>query len=101
AVVYEDVPPERATLGWLLRRSFRGAQSFVHSELHERRGFNKITHALYLGIRALVQLALAALLTLAWLPFSRIRTVVWLRTSIAQLGKLSGLAGHRYQEYRH
>ncbi|MGE4335170.1 MAG: glycosyltransferase family 2 protein [Pigmentiphaga sp.] len=101
AIVSEEVPADRATLPWLLRRSYRGGQSFIRSELHVRAGFPRLMRALVLGGRALIQLLIAALLALACLPFSRIRSATWLRTSAAQLGKLSSLAGHRYQEYRH
>lgn len=101
ATVREDVPPDRATLRWLLQRSFRGGQSFVRSELQPLTGRKRLARLFYLGVRALLQLLIAALLALGWLPFSRIRAATWLRTAAAQMGKLSSLAGHRYQEYRH
>jgi len=101
AAVREDVPPERATLRWLLQRSFRGGQSFVRGELQRLTGGARLARSLHLGTRALLQLLIAALLALACLPFSRVRAATWLRTTAAQLGKLSSLAGHRYQEYRH
>lgn len=100
AVVHESVPPERATLHWLLRRSFRGGQSFMRAELQPLRGMSRMMWAGYLGSKALLQALVATLLTLCWLPFSRIRSVIWLRTTASQLGKLTSLTGHRYQEYR-
>lgn len=101
AVVREDIPPDRATLCWLLRRSFRGGQSFIRAELQPLRGGARLARALYLGARAVLQMPVAGLLALGWLPLSRARAVTWLRTCAAQAGKLTGLAGHRYQEYRH
>lgn len=101
ATVQEDVPPERATLEWILRRAFRGGQSFVRSDLKLLAPMRKLTRGLYLGARALAQLAIALACTLALFPFSRTRAVQWLRTAAAQAGKLTALAGHRYHEYGH
>lgn len=99
ATVQEVVPPERAKLDWILRRAFRGGQSFVRSDLKLRGGLARLGRAAYLAARALVQLAVALLCALALLPFTRTRAVRWLRTAAAQAGKLAALAGHRYQEY--
>lgn len=99
ATVQEDVPPERANAGWLLRRSYRLGQTYVLSELVRRRGAARLGRAAWLGARAAGQGVVAAALALAWLPLSRIRAMRWLRTLAAQAGKLSALAGHRYHEY--
>ncbi|MEI2414840.1 glycosyltransferase [Orrella sp. JC864] len=101
AAVLEDVPPERARLGWILQRAYRGGQTFVRAEMKRRNGPTRWALGLYLGLRAGAQLLAAGLLALLTLPGSRTRAVRWLRTAAAQAGKLAALAGHRYQEYRH
>lgn len=98
AGVWEEVPPERTNLGWLLRRSYRIGQSYARSLL-ARRAERRASTALGLALRATAQWLAASLLFLLLLPAGRARAVPWLRKSVAQLGKLSALAGHRYLEY--
>jgi len=99
ATVSEEVPAQRANLNWLLRRSYRLGQTYVLSEIARLRGVTRFARATQLGLRALLQLLVAAAVTLASFPFSRIMAIRWLRTTLAQCGKLSALAGHRYHEY--
>lgn len=101
ATVSEYVPATRATLRWLLQRSYRGGQSYIQSELRVLAGGAKWRRAGYLGAKAIVQMGVAALLALVYAPFARPRALKWLRTAVAQVGKLTSLVGHRYQEYRH
>lgn len=100
AVVHEPVPPERARAGWLLRRAWRGAQTFVRVELYPLAGLRRARRALWLGLRAAVQLGVAAGLALVYSPVSRAGAFRWLRVAVAQGGKLSALLGARYLEYR-
>ena len=99
ATVSEEVPAQRANLNWLLRRSYRLGQTYVLSEIARLHGVQRFLRATQLGLRALLQLLIAAGVALATLPFSRIMSIRWLRTTLAQCGKLSALAGHRYHEY--
>ncbi|AKZ63866.1 glycosyl transferase [Herbaspirillum hiltneri N3] len=99
ATVSEEVPAQRANLNWLLRRSYRLGQTYVLSEIARLGGLPRFLRAAQLGVRALIQLLIAAGVTLLALPFSRIAAIRWLRTTLAQCGKLSALAGHRYHEY--
>lgn len=99
ATVQEEVPLARANTGWLMRRSYRLGQTYMVSEIYQLRGAAWLKRAGGLGARALVQLVVAGGLALALWPFSRIRSFRWLRAMLAQLGKLSALAGHRYHEY--
>jgi succinoglycan biosynthesis protein ExoM len=99
ATVSEEVPAQRANLNWLLRRSYRLGQTYVLSEIARLGGLQRFLRAAQLGVRALAQLLIAAGVTLLALPFSRIAAIRWLRTTLAQCGKLSALAGHRYHEY--
>jgi succinoglycan biosynthesis protein ExoM len=99
ATVSEEVPAQRANLNWLLRRSYRLGQTYVLSEIARLGGLQRFARAAQLGVRALIQLLIAAGVTLLALPFSRLAAIRWLRTTLAQCGKLSALAGHRYHEY--
>jgi len=99
ATVQEEVPLARANTGWLLRRSYRLGQTYMVSETHQLRGAAWLKRAGFLGLRAAGQLLVAGMLALVLVPFSRIRSFRWLRATLAQLGKLSALAGHRYHEY--
>ncbi|WP_260986311.1 glycosyltransferase family 2 protein [Bordetella genomosp. 13] len=101
APVEEDVPADRATLGWILRRAYRGGQTYMRAELKRLRGGRRAMRGAYLAARAAGQAALAGLLALACLPVSRTRAVQWLRTASANAGKLTALGGRQYQEYGH
>lgn len=101
ATVSEEVPAERANLSWLLRRSYRLGQTYMRSELVRLATLPRLLRATQLGSRALLQLVVAALLSLLLLPVSRIKAIRWLRTTLVQCGKLSALLGHRYHEYGH
>ena len=99
ATVQEEVPLARANSGWLLRRSYRLGQTWAVSETYQLRGGAWLARACSLGARATLQLLVAVGLALVLWPFSRIRSFRWVRIGVAQLGKLSALAGHRYHEY--
>ncbi len=99
ATVSEEVPAQRATLNWLLRRSYRLGQTYVLSEIARLHGWSRWQRSARLGLRAALQLLIAAGVSALSLPFSRIMAIRWLRTTAAQCGKLSALAGHRYHEY--
>ncbi|MES2186495.1 MAG: glycosyltransferase family A protein [Pseudomonadota bacterium] len=99
ATVQEEVPLARANTGWLLRRSYRLGQTYMLSEICRLRGPARLRRAGFLGVRAVGQCAVAGVLALLQWPFSRIRAMRWLRATVAQLGKMSALAGHRYHEY--
>jgi len=100
AVVTEEVPADRARVAWVLRRAYRGAQTFVRVELYPLTGLRRTGRALSLALRALLQLGVASLLALGFSPVARLRAFHWLRVACAQLGKLSALMGARYLEYR-
>jgi len=97
AVVYESISKTRANFGWLLRRGYRLGNSWSLCELSLDRTFNTriirtlkgfgwIAKGLALGIAS---------------PFQGRTAIVWaLRTICYGAGQLSGLTGHKYQEYR-
>ncbi len=98
-IVSEEVPVHRITRSWILRRAFRGGQSFIRAELAPLRGVRRLLRGSWLGARALLQSGAALVLALLWLPLSRTRTLQWLCKVSAQFGKLGALFGHRYREY--
>lgn len=100
AVVTEEVPADRARAAWVLRRAYRGAQTFVRVELYPLKGLRRSGRALSLALRAMLQLGVSGLLALGFSPVDRLRAFRWLRVACAQLGKLSALMGARYLEYR-
>ena len=100
AIVSEAVAPERLSLGWLVRRAYRGGQGWArHSQA---RGFG--SGVALGGLRFVARVAAAMLgalaLTVVSLPRGRAHWVPWLCRASAQAGKLTALAGHRYEEYR-
>jgi succinoglycan biosynthesis protein ExoM len=99
ATVKEEVPAERARLSWLLRRSYRMGQTFILSSMATTTGAHRFFYISYLAMRAILQCGIAALMTIITLLFSPVTSVRWLRTTVAQCGKLSALLGHRYHEY--
>lgn len=101
APVEEDVPADRARLGWILRRAYRGGQTYMRAELKRASGRSRALRGAYLAARASAQALLAGTLAIACLPVSRTRAVQWLRTASANAGKLTALGGRQYQEYGH
>ena len=99
AEVFEEVPTDRATLGWLLRRSYRVGQTYLRSEWLAARDARAKGRIVLLLARAVAQGVLAVALTLGYAPFSRPRAVRWLRVASSQAGKLSVLFGHQFHEY--
>ena len=100
AIVTEAVAPERLSIGWLLRRSYRGGQGWARHA--QARGFG--SRGALGGVRFVAWVAAAMAgalaLTVVSLPRGRALWVGWLCQASAQAGKLTALAGHRYEEYR-
>jgi succinoglycan biosynthesis protein ExoM len=97
AIVHEAISKTRANFGWLLRRAYRlgNSWSLCESSLDGRfvTRVARAAKAFAWMARGLAQLALSA--------FQGKTAVVWaLRTICYGAGQLSGLAGHKYQEYR-
>ncbi|MEA3180327.1 MAG: succinoglycan biosynthesis protein ExoM [Gammaproteobacteria bacterium] len=99
APVFEPVDSTRMSLSWLLRRAFSGGQEFGRQSL---RGMyvraTWITTSLFF-IRVVVQIVLAAALTLLCLPAGRHRAAGWLITVWANLGKLAAFWSAPLQTY--
>lgn len=96
AAVREDYPASRCTLGWMLRRAYRSGNTDILINLKHRppsftplRETSKIAGALGVG--------LVSATLLAWKPQRRVAGLLLLARAG---GKLAGLMGLRYQEYR-
>ena len=99
ASVSEFVPAERTNLMWLLRRSFRIGQTWIRAELYRLPMQDRVIRGSYLCVRAGMQLLVSLTCALFWLPVSRTRAVHWMRTSVTQVGKLTGLTNFQYKAY--
>ncbi|MHC4946695.1 MAG: glycosyltransferase [Planctomycetota bacterium] len=96
AVVHDHVPAERATLGWVLQRTFRYGNSWAMVGTWTRPGWRTrlrlLAWAAWMVIKAVVLLP-AALVT------GRRGLVRSLRHAWNAAGVVSGVVGHRYEEY--
>jgi succinoglycan biosynthesis protein ExoM len=99
AVVTEPVEPARLSLRWLLLRALRGGQDFARHTLAGRYGGSLRLRRIGLFLRALVQMLVASLLALLYLPLGRHHAARWLTKAAANLGKLSVFFGMHYREY--
>ncbi len=95
AKVRENIPAERATLGWLVRRSFRGGQMFVEICGHSRGAFARLRWFFYRLSLALAALA-GAILSL---PLRRAWFIRCSQRLASNIGQLSTLMRYRYEEY--
>jgi succinoglycan biosynthesis protein ExoM len=100
AAVFEAVAPERLRIGWLLRRWYRGGQGWARQA--QATGFKSFGAfgGLAFVARSAGSLAVALALTVLSFPLGRGRWVGWLLQASTQAGKLTALAGDRYEEYR-
>jgi len=96
AVVEEQVAPERARVGFLLRRAFGGGHGHARHRL-AREGPRALPSLVARGGGAL---GCAAVMALATLPLGLHRAIAWCCIGAAGAGKLLGLAGVRSEPYR-
>lgn len=99
AVVVEDVPPARATVRWLLLRSYRTGQIWIRAELHRLNGVKRWQRGGWLCLRAAFQAVVALVLAICIAVFSITQSFVWLRKAFSQIGKLTGLTPFKIREY--
>jgi glycosyltransferase involved in cell wall biosynthesis len=97
AIVHEWVPPTRATARWILKRGYRvgASQSLIDREIREPAlaGSRVLAHGAWCCGKGLALAVLGAVR-------GRAGIVRGLRLLAVGLGRLAGLAGHRYEEYR-
>ena len=101
AIVREEVPLSRSNASWLLRRSFRIGQTWVRTELENTRYSRYLIGWFRIFFFSVGQLAISLVLSFLLLPFSSVLSFKWLRTAVAQIGKVSALSGGRFNEYGH
>jgi succinoglycan biosynthesis protein ExoM len=99
AAVQEPVESARLSARWLLRRSLRGGQDYARHWLAGHYGPPTLAGRAAFFLRALLQLMVAAVLSLLLLPLGLHHTVRWLIKVTANFGKLSVLWGWHYNEY--
>ncbi len=96
AAVSEEVPPERATLHWLLKRHFRSGQAFARIFVPRLGWPGKLHWAVK---RSIILLAAACALPPLWL-LRRDWGIKALLAMVRNGGQLTGLSRFRYFEYR-
>lgn len=98
AQVFECIPQERLTVGWVLRRAFRGGQTYFRIFVACQ---PVVARVAWLAVRLF-----AILVSPLWLPVVAIRgpsaLVLYLTRASGWLGQLSQAAGRRfeYEEYQ-
>jgi succinoglycan biosynthesis protein ExoM len=99
APVYEPVEPKRLSLKFLALRALGGGQGFARYALgggYQPMGFTDRCSFL---LKALLQFATAAILSVATFPFGRHHAAAWFIKACANYGKVSTLWGGRYHAY--
>jgi succinoglycan biosynthesis protein ExoM len=101
AVVEEFVPAERLSWKWMLKRTYRGGQTFARN-LSIRNGPDRsqmMSKSLFL-LRSLLISFTSIVMYFSTIPFGKAKCFKWLRILAAQIGKISSLFSFKYQEYR-
>lgn len=91
----ETVPPERARIGWLLRRSFRGGQNWARLKWPRQ---SPAARAVWL-LQYVLLTGLAAIGAAVLLPFGFRWSAQPLMRAASYCGQLSAPIGRWYQEY--
>ena len=99
AIVHEPVERKRLSARWLWMRAMRGGQDFARHTSGGRYGKVSAAGKLVFVLRALVQLLIAAVLSLISLPLGMHRAMRWVLKVAANFGKLSYFWGWHYREY--
>lgn len=98
AIVYEHVPPERATRKWLLARSFRTGQIWARVELDSTDGM-RVSKAMHIAFLSGIRIAATIPMILLAAPVSLPKSFSYLRTLANRIGKLTALFGHQHSGY--
>ncbi len=97
AVVEEWVPRSRARVRWLLQRAYRGGNAFALSE----RILDRSGRWFWVGItKGLARALQGALMLVPSMLLGRAPAVRALQKSALGAGRLAGVLGFRYEEYR-
>jgi succinoglycan biosynthesis protein ExoM len=98
ACVMERIPPARTRLGWILRRAYRGGNTFTRVML-ELAGQRRRHVAFVAAARAACFLVVSSVLTPICLPSPRLAGH-WATKVAANLGHLAALLGAYHHEYK-
>lgn len=96
AIVHEDIILNRITEQWLIKRAFRGGQTFARIFVQDMNTFDLI---LWLSRRVLFLTICAVILPFSWFG-GRQLLVKCLQKTASNIGQLSGFTGWQYQEYK-
>jgi succinoglycan biosynthesis protein ExoM len=99
APVYEPVEPKRLSLKFLALRALGGGQGFARYSLGGGYRRMRFTDRCGFLFKASLQLMMAAILSVATLPFGRHHAAAWFIKACANYGKVSILWGGRYHAY--
>lgn len=94
AIVYETIPAKRGTLSWLIKRKFRGGNTFVYILLLEKE-YGKLLKKIIISLFYLSFGTLALLLT----PFNFKYRYIGVYKISESLGAFSSLIKIQYHEY--
>jgi succinoglycan biosynthesis protein ExoM len=97
AVVFESVPPERATAGYLFLRHFSGA---INSVVRYRKEHSALRAWLHFGIKSLGKLVSAGGALLSWPVRGRAACNDFIKRIANAAGYLSALLNVRVERYR-
>ena len=94
AKAYETISEKRATLNWLVKRSYRGALTFTYILLLEKK-YMRIFKKIIVNVIYFI----VGIFSLLFLPF-KLKFKYWGIIKIAEsFGSFAGLAGIKYHEY--
>lgn len=97
AETFEFVPPERATLNWLVKRAFRTGNGFVRRLSENKKKNNFIVKLKFIIIGCSFSL-MSICLSIILFPI-KAKRIHWYLKFIANLGKLSAVFGYYPLEY--
>lgn len=97
ALAMEHVPPNRLTLQWVMKRSFRSGQCYARAIEDGGTGFSRMPRI----VRKLMQIVIALPLSFVVAPFAPARSVLLLSKIAGAIGEMSVLfsLGPLYEEY--
>jgi succinoglycan biosynthesis protein ExoM len=98
AVVSEFIPPNRATMSWMLLRAYRGGNTYARLAI-ETSGDKKPWKRLVILTRAACLFLLSFMAVLVFLP-SRTARAHWATRLVSSIGKSVAVFGCFYEEYR-